>query len=133
MTSTQFAIPAVGSNIRVTVRVKESLIGATSEWRDTVFEGTVLPNDKWTRPNAFNLSGNKDWRVREIGIDMVYDLEMLDGSTAATTTVDNDMKTLVVEGSKPGVTYTVTKVGGQTSCSCPGWQFRKTCKHCGMI
>ena len=130
---TQFAIPAVGSKVRITVRVKESLYGSPNEWRDTVFEGTVLPNDKWTRPNAFNMTGNKDWRVREIGIDMVHNLEMLDGTDAATTTIDNDMKTLVVEGSKPGVTYTVTKVGNKVSCSCPGYGFRKTCKHCGMI
>lgn len=131
--STQFAIPAVGSKVRVTVRVRESYLFATSEWRDTVFEGTVLPNDKWTRPNAFNMTGNKDWRVREIGIDMVHDLEMLDGTVAATVDVDSEVKTLVVQGSKPGVTYTVTKVGNKTSCSCPGFQFRKACRHTAMI
>ena len=129
----QYAIPAVGSKIRVTVRTRESYLFADSEWRDTVFEGTVLPNDKWTRPNAFNMTGNKDWRVREIGIDMVHDLEMLDGSAAATVDIDSEVKSIVVQGSKPGLTYTVTKVGNKVSCSCSGFQFRKTCKHCAMI
>ena len=98
-----------------------------------MFEGTVLPSDSWTRPNAFNMTGNKDWRVREIGIDMVHDLEMLDGTVAATVDVDNEVKTLVVQGSKPGVTYTVTKVGNTVRCSCPGFQFRKACRHTAMI
>ena len=131
--TTQFAIPKVGSKIRVTTRVRESLYGATNEWRDTVFEGTVLPSDSWTRPNAFNMTGNKDWRVREIGIDMVHNLEMLDGTVAATVDVDSEVKTLVVQGSKPGVTYTVTKVGNTVRCTCSGYTFRKTCKHCSMI
>jgi len=37
-----------------------------------------------------------------------------------------------VEGST-GNNYTVTKVGGRLHCSCPGYGFRKKCKHTKKI
>ena len=129
----QFAIPAVGSKIKAVVRMSEPSLFAKSKFRDLVFEGTVVPNDKWTRPNAFNMTGDKDWPIREIGADMLIDLQFLDGSTAKKVSVDSEVKTLVVAGSKPGVTYTVTKIGGKKTCNCPGFTFRKKCKHTDMI
>ena len=38
----------------------------------------------------------------------------------------------VVEGSK-GNRYTVKKVGDRFTCSCPGFAFRKKCKHTKKI
>ncbi len=29
----------------------------------------------------------------------------------------------------PGKSYTLTKFGNRVSCDCPGYTFRKTCKH----
>jgi hypothetical protein len=37
-----------------------------------------------------------------------------------------------VEGSK-GNTYTVIKEGSRATCTCPGYSFRKTCKHLAMV
>ena len=37
-----------------------------------------------------------------------------------------------VEGSN-GNRYTVTKIGGKYKCSCPGFGFRKKCKHSKRI
>jgi hypothetical protein len=34
----------------------------------------------------------------------------------------------IVEGSK-GNQYTVERINGMISCSCPGYKFRKDCKH----
>jgi len=36
--------------------------------------------------------------------------------------------TKTVTGSK-GQTYVVTKIDGKVSCTCPGWAYRKSCKH----
>lgn len=37
-------------------------------------------------------------------------------------------ETISVKGST-GKTYLLTKIGGKFSCSCPGYQFRRSCKH----
>jgi len=37
-----------------------------------------------------------------------------------------------VAGSK-GNTYTVIKEGSRATCTCPGYSFRKTCKHLSMV
>mgnify|MGYP000869372331 FL=1 len=38
---------------------------------------------------------------------------------------------VIVQGSKPGTSYTVTidRDGKATKCTCPGFGFRRTCKH----
>lgn len=129
----QFAIPAVGTKITVTTRYKEIYLFATSPWRDTVYSGTVLPNCKWTRPNAFNLSGDAFIPVREIAMDTVHDLKMDDGSEGEKVAVGDETQTLTVPGSKPGVTYTVLKTGNKITCTCPGFTFKKSCKHVELI
>jgi hypothetical protein len=40
--------------------------------------------------------------------------------------------TIVVEGSK-GAKYFVTKTAAGYSCSCPGFGFRRKCKHVDMV
>jgi hypothetical protein len=42
--------------------------------------------------------------------------------------VKNDPNTMIVEGSK-GQKYTLTRVNGLWSCTCPGHTYRGTCKH----
>jgi len=43
-------------------------------------------------------------------------------------TASSSEKTFTVEGSR-GRTYTVTVAGGRVTCTCPGFGFRRTCKH----
>ena len=131
--ATQFAMPKVGSKVRVTIRTKDDFIFATSPFKDQVFEGTILNAESWVRATSFCMTGDKNIRVREIPIDLVTNLEYLDGSTAAKVDVDNEIQVKQVPGSKPGVFYTVTKVGSKVTCSCPGFGFRKKCRHCEMI
>ena len=127
--ATEYAIPAVGSKVRVTVRFKEHLIFNTNEFRDTVYEGVVLKSDSWVKPTSFCMTGNKDMRVREIGIEYVHALEFLDGQKAKQAEVDSGVTVKQVPGSKPGTSYSVTKTGNTTTCSCVGFQYRRTCKH----
>ena len=129
----QFAIPAVGSKVRVTVLMEDPSLFAKTRVKELVFDGTVLKSESWVRPTSFCMTGNKDHKVREIAIDMVGNIEYADGQTAAKVEVDSDVKIKQVPGSKPGSFYTVTKVGNKVSCTCVGFQFRKRCKHTEMI
>ena len=41
-------------------------------------------------------------------------------------------RTVKVAGSKPGTSYIVTITGLAKACSCPGYGFRRTCKHLAL-
>lgn len=41
-------------------------------------------------------------------------------------------KTITVQGSK-GNSYTVTNENGKVSCTCPGFSFRKSCRHLAEV
>ena len=125
--STQFDIPAVGSTVTVTITQKHYSGYGTVE---KSFTGTVVPNKSWVQPTSFTVhDGNPDWPDHIIPIDWVIDVKYADGKVATQSTVDNSVKTWEVDGSKPGVKYTVTKRGNKVTCSCPGFGFRKACKH----
>lgn len=124
----QFVIPEVGSLVTATVtRRHYSGYGTINE----TFTGPVVPINKWedgSRVFAIN-DGNPDWPVHTIPIDWVTDLKYNDGTAAATHKVASGVQTWTVDGSKPGTKYTVTKQGNKVTCSCPGYGFRRTCKH----
>jgi hypothetical protein len=131
--TTQFTIPAIGSKVRVTFRFPDSYVKATSEFIDTTLEGIVLPNHKQAYPNTFTLRVNcPNVPVREINLRNVVGLEYADGKKATTQTVDSEVKTIVVTGSK-GDKYVVTKENGKKSCTCSGFSFRKVCRHLDQI
>ena len=67
-------------------------------------------------------TGIKDWPVRVIPRAWVTEI---DGAVYAHTSSQTQTKT--VKGSK-GEEYTVT-LGAKPSCTCTGFQFRRTCKH----
>lgn len=71
-------------------------------------------------------TGIKDFPIRVIDRSMIVNSEkqplfVLDEFFGVT-------ERLKVEGSK-GNTYELTKTNGKWSCTCPGFEFRKICKH----
>jgi len=129
----QFTAPKIGSKVRVTSRFKDNYIHATSEFRDHTIEGVVIPNHKLIRPNSFTMRVScPNVPIREICLASVVDLQYADGTVAAKGKVEDSVKTLEVDGSK-GAKYIVIKEGNKVSCTCPGFQFRRTCKHLEMI
>lgn len=78
---------------------------------------------KWTTPNQLALStDNPEFPVRIIPRDRIVAIDNVvhvPQMSAATTKV--------VKGSK-GEDYVVT-LGPKPTCTCTGFQFRKTCKH----
>lgn len=126
--SEQFVIPAVGASVSVTVTMRHFSGYGTV---DKVFNGVVVPNNKWDDGNrVFTVNdGNPDWPNHTIPIEWVSDLKYSDGTVATKRVADSGVKTWTVDGSKPGVKYTVTKQGNKVTCSCPGFQFRRQCRH----
>jgi hypothetical protein len=90
-----------------------------------VFEGTVVPSYKWLNDRQFCMTGVEQMKIRVINMDLVNDIELLSGSMKE---VDTGVKVYEVAGSK-GNKYIVTKNSKGWDCTCPGFQFRKACKH----
>jgi len=124
-----FSKPAVNSQISVTIRFTNYAYGATNPFKDDVYIGQVARDFKWLTPTQFVLSTPEDSEmpVRVIDLAYVVDLRGADGGVAKSQGATL-RKVINVAGSK-GSVYTVVVEAGKASCTCSGFQFRRTCKH----
>lgn len=112
----------------VTIRVRDArnkavfASGVVREFNE--YTGKILPNPKWVAQDAITLStGISSYPFR------IIDRERIVGLGEAAPVAAPRSETFIVEGSKPGTTYTVTRDGSHWSCTCVGFGFRKDCKH----
>lgn len=126
----QFTQPAVGKSVQVTTRFPEIYLYAKNKWRDTVYTGVVGRNDKTVPEGSFLLITPDDPRMptRVIALNRVIKLVYADGSVGKSQKVKPAVRVWQVQGSKGNV-YTVTERNGVKDCSCPGFVFRRACKH----
>lgn len=90
-----------------------------------VYQGDPVTTYKWSAPGTVCLTtGDPKWPVREIHPDMIVSI---DDDVVQAKPVSTD-RVITIAGSK-GSTYHVSISGGKTTCSCPGFGFRKDCKH----
>ena len=118
-------VPAVGSKIKVRVSYGQGLKMIPPQPGFNEYEGEVLPSHKWMNDRQFCLTGSSEYPVRIITMDLVEDIQLLNGKFKD---VDTGVKVFSVKGSK-GNTYTVTRNGNGWNCTCAGFQFRRQCKH----
>ena len=123
-------VPNIGSRVRVTVRDKDYYVYATKEWRDTVYEGTVQKS-VFSDPFYFAVrTGNVYHPVSEFNAksERLVKIEYLEGKSI---TLDTHTKAWKIK-SKDKV-YLVQRVAGKFSCTCKGFEFRRDCKHIGLV
>lgn len=125
-----FAQPTPGKTVRVTTRFRESYLFAKSPYRDNTYEGVVGRADRSVPEGSFMLLTPQDARMptRVISLARVIALEYADGTQAQTNRVKDEVRVWQVQGSGKNV-YTVTQRGLTKSCTCPGFTFRRACKH----
>jgi hypothetical protein len=112
----------------VTIRVRDprnAAIFASGVVREfNEYSGKILPNPKWVAQDAITLStGISEFPFR------IIERERIIGLGEAAPVAAPRSETFLVQGSKPGTTYTVTRDGSHWSCTCVGFGFRKDCKH----
>ena len=112
----------------VTIRVRDTrnpAVFATGVVRQfNEYSGKILPNPKWVAQDAITLStGISEFPFR------IIERERIIGLGEAAPVAAPRSETFIVQGSKPGSTYTVTRDGSHWSCTCVGFGFRKDCKH----
>jgi len=126
-----FTKPAVGSRIRVRIR--------HAQWYAPIqintYEGTVVPSAKFDALNTFAMTTGypayRKFPVRTLELDRVVEITYEDGTAAELAPVAEQPKeqVFVVKSSKPGKDYTVIYQNKSWSCDCPGFQFRRSCRH----
>lgn len=125
-----FEAPQVGKTVTVTTRFRDIWYYSTREWEDKTYTGQVGRADRSVPEGSFMLLTPQDPRMptRVISLQRVIALEYADGSPVLTQQAKDQAQVWQVQGSR-GAVYTVTQRGGHKTCTCPGFQFRKDCKH----
>lgn len=118
-------VPTVGSVVKVRTTYRQGPVMIPPQPAFHLYEGKILPSYKWLTDREFCMSGDNDWPIRVINMDLVEDIQLVSGEFKE---VKTDNQVFVVEGSK-GSKYTVTRNKQGWSCTCPGFQFRRQCKH----
>ena len=117
----------VGENVTIRVRdPRNAAVFASGVIREfTEYSGKILPNPKWVSSDSICMStGDTHFPFRIIDRERIMEL----GVSAVASSAPRS-ETFIVQGSKPGSTYTVTRDGTHWSCTCVGFGFRKDCKH----
>ena len=92
-----------------------------------VYTGRVVNDHRAVKPGQIGLT-NDDPKFDLRVIDLERIVGVNDTVVTPVEKTEPTVKTWTVQGSK-GKTYTVTLDHGRYDCSCPGFQFRKSCKH----
>ena len=127
--NTQFSIPDTGCKVAITFEFPSYVIGSATVNKTTI-TGIVEKATKFTPPNFVRIVTDFDSpvRIREIPLNRIINLEYSDGRLANKHVTKENTQTWSVEGSK-GSRYTVVRTQSAWACTCPGFQFRKSCRH----
>jgi len=137
-----FPIPKVGSTVTVcTVWPAPSGRQGAVQF-NSYFREIVIPSQKWNDPNTFRLRtkapeflGDAGPKERVVALDRIKTL-VVDGNNVHRVAVGEKpekakpkIKRVTVTSSKGDKTYMVTVEGNQAICTCPGFGFRRKCRH----
>jgi len=89
------------------------------------YTGTVMREKFFADDEIGITSDTFGIKFRRIRLDRIVEVN---AAKVEFTPVKHERETKVVQGSK-GNSYIVTRDGSKTTCTCPGYGFRKTCKH----
>lgn len=95
-----------------------------------IHKGVVYPEQRWqTTEPTLNITTDVPWFPwRSIPLAWIVDLKAAGKSVSVDLAEEDQVKIWTVEGSR-GNTYTITQRGQRKSCTCPGFQFRRHCRH----
>ena len=127
--NTQFSIPDAGCKIAITFEFPSYVIGSPGVSKTTI-TGIVEKATKFTPPDFVRIVTDFDSpvRIREIPLHRVTRIEYADGRAATQEAVKDDTQVWTVDGSR-GSRYNVIRSKNTWTCTCPGFQFRKSCRH----
>jgi hypothetical protein len=118
-------IPVVGSDVEVIVANHFGAAQIPSGPKTRTYTGRVVAPYKWLDDRQFCMTGNAEWPTRVIHTNNIVKLRIIKGKAKK---INTDIEIFTVKGSK-GNSYTVTKSSNGWTCTCTGFEFRRSCKH----
>ena len=116
----------------VTIKVRNALYDVRDRYANGYvgpefnnYTGTIVREKFFATDEVGITTGDPRFPVRRIHRARIVEVG---GAKLDYTPVKSDRITKTVQGSK-GNTYIVTAENGKATCTCQGFQFRKTCKH----
>lgn len=116
----------------VTIKVRNALYDVRDRYANgyvgpefNVYTGTIVREKFFSSDEIGITTGDPRFPVRRIHRARIVEVG---GAKLDYTPTKSDRITKTVQGSK-GNTYIVTAENGKATCTCQGFQFRKTCKH----
>ena len=114
----------------VTIKVRNPVYGSRHRYANYMhipefneYTGIVMRGHKAVGPNQIGLStDDPQFKMRVIDLDRIVGME--DSLPQPNVSI----KTYSIQGSK-GNSYTVIQDKSHWTCDCPGFQFRRSCKH----
>jgi len=89
------------------------------------YTGTIM-REKWFNNDEIGITtGDSRFPFRRINLNRIVEVNSAKHDYVP---VKSTRETITVQGSK-GNTYIVTKEDGKATCTCAGYNFRRTCKH----
>ena len=128
------AVPNIGSRVRVTTIYPNTYAyrGEDNNYVTYTREGVVVQSI-FRDPFMFAVkTGDPDHPVSEYNAKSLHvvRIEVLMGSSAQVAT---DKKAWKVKSGDGKSFYIVERIEGKYSCTCKGFEFRKDCKHIGLV
>lgn len=116
----------------VTIKVRNALYDVRDRYANGYvgpefnnYTGTIVREKFFSSDEVGITTGDSRFPVRRIHRARIVEVG---GAKLDYTPIKSDRITKTVQGSK-GNTYIVTAENGKATCTCQGFQFRKTCKH----
>lgn len=124
--------PPIGSNVAVVTRHPSIWAYGKDKWEYSSYSGVVVDDLPWQPPDSFEirviecprLFGQK-MPVRTISLRNIESLYV--NGVKQEKVYEAPEQRFEVEGSSD--TYIVTFKNGVWNCTCPGFRFRRQCKH----
>ena len=116
----------------VTIKVRNALYDVRGRYANgyvgpefNEYTGTII-REKWFDNDEIGITSDvPGLKFRRIHRSRIVEVS---GAKVDYVPVKSNRETITVQGSK-GNTYIVTKENGKVSCSCPGYSYRKSCRH----
>lgn len=120
----------IEARVGKTVTVEVRSMSANPQAPKTVqYRGDILRSERWDPPETFRMTGNKEFPTRVIGFGCVL---KINGATMIQGAKKDDERIVRIPSSKGDKEYVVViNTNGKHTCDCPGFGFRKTCRHIG--
>jgi len=121
-------IPTPGSTITVTTRYPSIQYGVDEKYDTHHLSGTVVPSERWFDADWFALKTNAPgYPVSIISTKNVVEIDGVEFVQEEAQPARDVMYTYQGSADTP---YAIVQSGGDSwSCDCPGFAYRRKCKH----